>query len=128
MNTYIYCKNLLHQQLLPPGGEIVQLNYYEQMILTLWQYLHFLLLVFPDSFFLFRVCRFVYGILIFSRNIHITYGVKSFMKLYLNCFMIFFCNFFVLLENWTAADLKLDAQKIRKIQTSHFITPKTRNS
>ena len=29
------CKNLLHQQLLPPGGGIIKLNYYEQMILTL---------------------------------------------------------------------------------------------
>ena len=80
------CKNLLHQQLLPPGGGILKLNYYKQMILTLWQYLHFLPLVFPDFFFLFRVCRFVYGILIFSRKIH--NGAKSFMMLYQNFFYV----------------------------------------
>ena len=37
-------------------------------------------------FFLFRVCRFVYGILIFSRKIH--NGAKSFMMLYQNFFYV----------------------------------------
>ena len=50
------------------------------MILTLWQYLHFLPLVFPD-FFSFSCLWAVrqYGILIFSRNIH--NGAKSFIIL-----------------------------------------------